>query len=160
MKFKLIFLLPLIFFLQVGGCSDDEDENNDGNIESFVTFQGETNTAVGGCNVQSDAGLDILCNYLANYQLNGLNYGIAISNDGICRTATFNLSNDFEGDGNALFVLQITDNGIPLETFVGVSGTIDLVDSGVSSSMRFQGTIISLDTGVEETIEGFVQCPL
>lgn len=161
MKIKFLLMIPLFIIMQVDGCdTDDEVNTNDGTENNFVTFQGTTNDPIGGCNIQSDAGLDISCNYLANYQLDGLNYGIAITNNGVCRTATFNMSNNFEETGDALFVLQITDNGVPIESFVGVSGTIDLVDSGANSSMSFEGSVISLNTGITEPIEGFIKCPL
>jgi len=161
MNLKILLMVPLFIIMQVDGCSsDDEGDVNDGTQDNYVNFQGTVNDPTGGCNVQSETGTDLLCNYLANYQLDGLNYGIAITHSGVCRSATFNMSNDFEEGGDALFVLQITDQGIPVETFVGSSGTVDLVDSGSNSSMSFNGTVVSLDTGVEEPIEGFIQCPL
>ncbi|NRA91985.1 MAG: hypothetical protein HRU26_04765 [Psychroserpens sp.] len=161
MKIKLLLMIPLMIFLQGGACSsDDDDGSDDGTNNNFILFQDVSSIPTGGCNIQSDAGLETLCNYLANYQIDGLNYGIAISHEGFCRTGTFNLGNDFQGEGNTSFILQITDQGIPVETFVGVSGTVDLSDSGASSSMSFEGIIVSLDTGVQESIEGFVHCPL
>ena len=153
-------MLPLFIILQGGGCSNDDDGGSDGTNNNFVTFQGVTNNANGGCNVQSDDGLDIFCVYSAFYQLDGLSYNIAISHEGVCRSATFNLVNDYDQPSNASFVLQIASEGVPVETFVGSSGTINLVDSGVSSSISFDGTIVSLNTGTSETISGYVKCPL
>ncbi|MEY8849762.1 hypothetical protein AB9K26_13165 [Psychroserpens sp. XS_ASV72] len=159
MKIKLLVLIPLAIFLQ-GGCSDDDDGGSDGTNNNYITFQGVTNDGNGGCNVQSDTGLDISCVYSVFYQLDGLSYGIAISHDGVCRSGTFNLSDGIDQSSDAFFVLQITSDGVPVETFVGSSGTVDLVDSGVSSSASFDGTVISLDTGVTESISGYVKCPL
>ncbi len=161
MKLKLLLLIPMLIFLQGGACSSDDDGgSDDNNPTNFIRFQGITNEGNGGCNVQADEGLDISCVYSLFYQLDGLSYAIAISHEGVCRSATFNLTDSLDQPSDAFFVLQITSEGVPVETFVGLSGSIDLVDTGVSSSATFEGTIVSLDTGVAEDISGFVKCPL
>jgi len=160
MNIKLLLLIPFFIILQVDGCSDDEDDTNSGTPDSYVMFQGETNDATGGCNQQVDTGLGVTCNYLGSYQLDGLTYGFGVTNMGFCSSGTYEMSNNFEEDGEASFFIQITADGVPVETFVGSSGSIDLVDSGANSSMSFNGTVVSLDTGVEEPIDGFVQCQL
>lgn len=154
-------MIPLFIVLQGGGCeSDDDGGSTDGTINNFITFLGVTNNANGGCNIQSDDGLDISCTYTGFYQLNGLSYTIAISHEGVCRTGTFNLRDDLDQPSNAYFILQVASDGVAIDTFLGFSGTVDLVDSGISSSMSFDGTVVNTETGEEEAISGFIQCPL
>lgn len=158
MKLKFLVLVPLLIVLQGGACSSDDDG---GSInDNYVTFLGITNEATGGCNVESQGGLDIICVYSGFYQLDGLSYGIGISHSGVCRTGTFNLRDDLDQPSDAFFVLQITDNGVVIDTYVGSSGTVDLSDSGTSTSMRFIGTVTNLETGEEEAIDGFMECPI
>lgn len=158
MKLKLLVLMPLLIVLQGGGCSSDDDG---GSInDNYVTFQGETTEATGGCNVESQGGLDISCVYSGFYQFDGLTYGIAVSHEGFCTTATFNLNDELGDPNDAFLVLQITDNGVVVETFVSVSGTVSLVDAGTVTSMRFEGTMMNLQTGEQESIEGFMECPI
>jgi len=153
-------MIPLYFFLQGGGCSSDDDGGNDGTNDNFITFLGVTNDANGGCNIQSDDGLDISCTYSAGYQFDGLSYTIAVSHEGICRTGTFNMRDNLDQPSNAYFFLQVASDGVGIENYFGFSGTVDLVDTGSSSNMRFSGTVVSSLSGEEEAIEGFLQCPL
>lgn len=155
-----IFMLPLLLFLQTGSCDDDEGTTTNNTPDNFVTFQGVTNDAFGGCNVDSDTAGEFICVYNGGYNLDGQGYGIAVSHTGVCRTATFNMSNDTEEDGDALFVLQITESGVVVETFVGASGTVNVFDSGINSSVEFDGTVVSLNTGLTETISGYIECGL
>ena len=150
MKIKLLLMIPLFIFLQGGGCSSDDDGANDGTADNYITFLGVTNDANGGCNIQSDDGLDISCTYTAFYQLDGLSYTIAISHEGECRTGTFNLRDDLDQPSNAYFILQIAEDGVPIETYLGFSGTVNLVDTGISSSVSFDGTVVNIDSGIEE----------
>ncbi|MEO1030692.1 MAG: hypothetical protein AAFX55_04770 [Bacteroidota bacterium] len=159
MKLKLLVLLPLFIVLQGGGCSSDDDDGGSIN-DSFVTFLGETTEATGGCNVESQGGLDTTCVYSGFYQLDGLTYGIAISHEGFCTSATFNLNDELDDSSDAFLVLQITDNGVVVETYVSTSGSADLVDAGTVTSMRFEGTMRNLETGAEEAIEGYIECPI
>ena len=152
-----LFMLPLALFLQTGSCDDDSD-GGDNTPSNFVTFQGETNSAFGGCNVESTSNDEFICVYNGGYNADGLGYGIAVSHLGLCRTATFNMSNEPTDSGEALFVLQITADGVVMETFVGSSGTVNVFDGGLSSSIEFDGTLVSLDTGATETISGFIAC--
>ncbi|WP_299364977.1 hypothetical protein [Winogradskyella sp.] len=160
MKLKLLVLIPLLIVLQGGGCSSDDDDGGGSINDNFVTFLGETTEATGGCNVESQGGLDITCVYSGFYQLDGLTYGIAVSHEGTCRSATFNLRDELNDSSDAFLVLQITDNGVVVETYVSISGSVDLVDAGTVSSMRFEGTMRNLATDEEETIEGFIECPI
>lgn len=161
MKIKLLLMIPLFIFLQGGGCSSDDDTiPNDGTSDNFITFLGITNDANGGCNIQSDDGLDISCTYSAFYQLDGLSYTIAVSHEGECRTGTFNLRDDLDQPSNAYFILQVASDGVAIDTYLGFSGTVDLVDTGISSSVSFEGTVVNTETGVEEAIVGFIQCPI
>jgi len=159
MKLNLLILLPLFIVLQGGGCSSDDDAS-DGANDNFINFLDTTNTGNGGCNIQSDDGLDVSCTYSAFYQRDGLSYTIAITHEGECRTATFNLRDNLDQPSNAYFVLQVASNGVAIDTYLGFSGTVDLVDTGTSSSVSFDGVVINTTTGEEEAIEGFVQCPL
>lgn len=158
MKFS-IFLLPLLFFLQAGSCGDDTEDDTSSNL-NFVVFLGETNEANGGCNVSSNPGSDPSCVYAGSYTSGGLGYAIAISHTGFCRTASFNLRDNLDQPSNAFFVIQETENGVGIETYVGTSGSISLVDDGIIRSMSFSGTVTSLETGSTETIEGFIECPI
>ncbi|WP_298904376.1 hypothetical protein [uncultured Psychroserpens sp.] len=158
MKIKLLMLLPLFILLQVGGCSDDDSADDTGN--NFINFLGTTNDGNGGCNVQSDDGLDVSCTYTAFYQRDGLSYTIAVTHNGECRTATFNMRDNLDQPSHAYFLLQVASNGVAIDNYLGFSGTVDLVDTGVSSSIRFNGTVVNTVTGEEEAIEGFVQCPI
>ena len=160
MKIKLLLMIPVFIFLQGGGCSDDDDSGTDGTNNNYITFLGVTNDANGGCNIQSDDGLDISCTYSAGYQLDGLSYTIAVSHEDLCRTGTFNMRDNLDQPSNAYFFLQVASDGVGIENYFGFSGTVELVDTGISSNMRFNGTVINSSTGVEELIEGFVQCPL
>lgn len=159
MKIKLLLMIPLFVFLQGGGCSSDDD-SSDGTVDNYITFLGVTNDANGGCNIQSDDGLDISCTYSAYYQLDGLSYTIAISHEGECRTGTFNLRDNLDQPSNVYFILQVAENGVATATYLGFSGTVNLVDTGISSSVSFDGTVINNITGDEEAIVGFVQCPI
>ncbi len=160
MKFKLLLMIPLFIVLQGGGCSDDDDGTTDGTSNNFITFLGVTNDASGGCNVQSDTGLDISCSYSGFYQLDGLSYTVTITHEGVCTTGTFNLRDNLDQPSHAYFILQVASNGVAVDTYLGFSGTVDLVDSGISSSMSFEGTVVHTVTGEEEAISGFIQCPL
>ncbi|WP_299222871.1 hypothetical protein [uncultured Psychroserpens sp.] len=159
MKIKLLLMMPLFIFLQGGGCSDDDDGSDNTNA-NFINFLDTTNDGNGGCNIQSDDGLDISCTYSAFYQRDGLSYTIAISHEGVCRSGTFNLRDNLDQPSNVYFILQVASNGVAVDTYLGFSGTVNLTDTGTSSSIRFNGTVINTDTGEEEPIEGFVQCPL
>ena len=160
MKLKLLLIIPLSILLQGGCSSDDDGGSTDGTSDNFITFLGTTNDANGGCNIQSEDGLDVSCTYSAGYQFDGLSYTIAVSHEGICRTGTFNMRDNRDQPSNAYFFLQVASEGVGIENYFGFSGTVDLVDTGVSSNMRFSGTVVSSLTGEEEAIEGFVQCPL
>ncbi|WP_299523280.1 hypothetical protein [Winogradskyella sp.] len=159
MKLKLLVLIPLLIVLQGGGCSSDDDGGGSIN-DSYVTFLGETTEATGGCNVESQGGLETICVYSGFYQLDGLTYGIAVSHEGFCISATFNLRDELNESSDAFLVLQITDNGVVVETYVSISGSVDLVDAGTATSMRFEGTMRNLQTGEEEPIEGYIECPI
>nr|WP_321234470.1 hypothetical protein [uncultured Psychroserpens sp.] len=159
MKIKLLILLPLFIFLQGGGCSSDDD-SSDGTNDNFINFLGTTNDGNGGCNIQSDDGLDVSCVYTAFYQRDGLSYTIAVTHTGECRTATFNMRDNLDQPSHAFFLLQVASNGVAIDNYLGFSGTVDVVDSGISSSIRFDGTVVNTVTGEEEAIEGFVQCAL
>lgn len=158
MKIKLLILLPLFIFLQGGGCSSDDENGTDGTNDNFINFSDTANDGNGGCNIQSDDGLDISCTYSAFYQRDGLSYTIAVTHNGECRTATFNMRDNLDQPSNAYFILQIASNGVAIDNYLGFSGTVNLVDTGISSSIRFDGTVVNTVTGVEEAIEGFVQC--
>lgn len=160
MKIKLLLMIPLFIILQGGGCSNDDDGGSDGTINNYINFLGTTNDGNGGCNIQSDDGLDISCTYSAFYQRDGLSYTIAVSHEGICRTGTFNMRDNLDQPSNAYFFLQVASDGVGIENYFGFSGTVELIDTGISSSIRFNGTVISSLSGEEEAIEGFVQCPI
>lgn len=157
MKLKLFIMLPLFIILQGGGCSSDDDS---GSInDNFVTFLGVTNEASGGCNIETTTG-DFFCSYTGGYLNDGLSYTISVSHTGLCSTSTYNLRDNLDSPSNALFFIQIASNGVATDTYIGHSGSIDLGDFGVSSSMDFSGTVIHTQTGEEETISGFMECPL
>lgn len=159
MKMNLLLMIPLFIILQGGGCSSDDD-GSDGTSDNFINFLGTTNDGNGGCNIQSDDGLDISCTYSAFYQRDGLSYTIAISHEGECRTGTFNLRDNLDQPSNAYFVLQVASNGVAIDTYLGFSGTVNLTDTGANSSVRFDGTVVNISSGEEKAIEGFVSCPL
>ena len=160
MKIKLLLMIPLFIILQGGGCSNDDDNGTDGTNNNFITFLGTTNDGNGGCNIQSDDGTYVSCTYSAFYQRDGLSYTIAINHEGVCRTGTFNLRDNLDQPSNVYFIMQVASNGVAIDTYLGFSGSVNLSDTGVSSSVRFEGTVVNISTGDEEEIEGFVQCPL
>lgn len=155
-----LFALPLVLFLQTGSCDDDSGDSGMSDSENFVTFLGETNDPFGGCNVESTSNDEFFCVYNGGYNADGVGYSIAVSHTGLCRTATFNMSNDTQAGGDALFVVQLTVEGIVTDTYVGNSGTVNVSDSGLNSSIEFEGTVINLETGVEEAISGYIACGL
>ena len=155
MKLSL-FILPLFFMLQLDTCSSDD--SSDGPVNnSFITFSGETNEAFGGCNVQSQNN-PIFCTYVGSTTLaNGNTIGISFSHSGICRTATFNFS-DVLDDGDAVVIVQIATDGVVTDTYIGLSGIVDLGDFGATSNMDFSGDVIHSETGEIESISGFIEC--
>lgn len=155
-----LFALPLLLFMQTGSCDDDSDTTSDDSSSNFVTFLGETNDAFGGCNVESTDDDLFICVYNGGYNANGQGFTIAVSHTGLCRTASFTLDSEATNDGEAQFIIQISESGVAVETFVGVSGTVNVSDSGVNSSIEFNGTVVSLTSGEEETISGFIECGL
>ena len=156
-----LFALPLLLFLQTGSCDDDEGgTTTDTTPDNFVTFQGETLEAFGGCNVESTDDDLFICVYSGGFRANGLGYAIGVSHLGLCRTATFNISDEPTDSGDASFVIQASMDGVAVESFIGVSGTVNVFDSGASSSIEFEGTVVSLESGEEETIAGFIACEL
>ena len=159
MKLILLFTLPLILFMQAGSCGDDTSD--DGFInDTFVTFLGTTNDANGGCNIESMSGTQSSCTYAGSYNLDGQGYAISVSHTGICRSATFQLRDNINQPSNALFIVQITEDGVAVETFTGFSGTVDLVDAGTITSMAFNGTVLNTETGDEQAISGYMECPI
>jgi hypothetical protein len=155
-----IFMIPVFLFLQSSGCSDDSSDDGGSINENFVEFAGVRYEASGGCNVESINGQDASCVYAGAFRSGGLGYAIAISHEGFCRSATFNLRDNLDQPSHAYFVMQITEDGVAIETFLGTSGTIDLTDSGNVSSIDFAGTITSVETGMTESIEGYLECPI
>ncbi len=158
MKLSLLFI-PFFIFLQTDSCGDDTVDDGGSINENFVEFLGVRNEAAGGCNIQS-MGNPQVCTYVGSYNNAGQGYTISISHTGDCRTATFNLRDNLNSPSNAQLFLQITENGVAIETYLGNSGTVNLGDFGSSSSMEFEGTVISSSTGEEETISGFMECVL
>ena len=156
-----IFLLPLLFFLQTGGCGDDDSVDDGGSInENFIEFLGTRNVASGGCNQGNPTSSNPTCAYGGGYSLDGLCYAIALSHTGFCRTASFNLRDNINQASNAFFIIQIAENGVATETFLGSTGWVDVFDSGTVTGFEFSGTVISTLTGEEETISGYMECPL
>jgi len=157
---SLIFMFPLIMFLQTGSCSDDTTTDDGGPLnDNYVSFLGETNEASGGCNVESSTG-DFFCTYAGGYTSSGESYTISISHMGLCRTASFAMRNNADEAGNALFILSIASSGVSTATYTGFSGTVNVTDSGTQTSMQFNGTVINVATGDEEAIEGYIACGL
>jgi len=155
-----IFLISLLVLLQMDSCGEDDSLDDGGSInENFVEFLGERNDANGGCNVESTTG-DFSCTYSGAYTDDGLGYAIAVTHEGLCRTATFNLRDNIDQSSNAFFILQVTENGVAIDTYLGSSGTIMVTDTGVVTSLEFSGTVVNTVTGEEEEIEGFMECPL
>jgi hypothetical protein len=152
MKLKL-FLIPFIIFLQVGGCEDDDSSSSSSG--STVTFMGETVSAQGGCNTQSTSGGFITCSYVGGFTVDGVSYGVSVSHTDVCRTATFNMT-DNTNDGNALFFISTSNSGGGF--FTGATGTVNVEDSGTNSSIRFDGTVTSSETGSSLAISGFIGC--
>jgi len=159
MKFSIAFIF-LAIFLQTGSCDDDSNDVGGSINENFVEFLGVRNEASGGCNEESIGSSESTCVYAGAYTNEGLGYAIAVSHEGLCRSATFNLRDNFDQSNNAFFVLQITEDGVAIETFLGFSGIVEVTDTGNISSLRFNGTVVSTLTGEEETIEGFLECPI
>lgn len=156
-----IFLFPLFFFLQTGSCSDDSDGDTGGPLtDNYVSFLGETNEASGGCNVESTSDAEFFCTYAGGYTSGGESYTISISHRGVCRTASFAMSDNANEAGRAQFILSIATSGVSTATYWGTSGTINVTDTGVQSSMEFNGTVLNVATGDEEVIEGFIACGL
>jgi len=154
-----VLLIPLFVFLQTGSCDDDSMDNITIN-ENFVEFLGVRNEASGGCNEESIGSSESTCVYAGAYSNGGLGYAIAVSHQGLCRSATFNIRDNFDQSSNAFFVVQITEDGVAIETFLGFSGIVEVTDTGNISSLDFNGTVVSTLTGEEETIRGFLECPI
>lgn len=158
MKFSL-FILPLFIFLQIGSCGEDDTSTDIGSInDSFITFLGETNEAFGGCNVQSQNN-PIFCTYNAHTTLaNGDTVAISISHSGVCRTATFNLSDNIDNDGDALVFVQIATNTVVTDTYIGNTGIVELGDFGLNSSMELVGDVRHTETGSILSIVAYIEC--
>lgn len=158
-----LLLFPLFFFLQTGSCSDDSDGTSDDTgflTDNFVSFLGETNEAAGGCNVESTSDAEFFCTYAGGYTSGGESFTIAVSHRGVCRTATFAMRDNANETGVAQFILSIATDGVSTATYYGVSGTVNVTDSGVQTSIEFNGTVLNVATGDEEPIEGFIACLL
>ncbi len=155
-----IFFLPLLFFLQTGGCEGDDSDDLGSINENFIEFLGTRNVAVGGCNQGGPTSSDPTCVYTGGYSLGGLSYTVAVSHTGFCRSASFNLRDNLDSDSNAFFIIQIAESGVATETFLGSTGWVEVFDAGTITGFEFNGTVISLLTGEEEDISGFMECPL
>ncbi len=156
-----IFLFPLFMLLQTGFCSDDSSGDDGGPLnDNFVSFLGEINEASGGCNVESTSDAEFFCTYAGGYTSGGESFTISISHRGVCRTATFALRDSANEAGSALFILSIATSGVSTATYYGLTGTINVTDTGVQSSIEFNGTVLNVATGDEEVIEGFIACGL
>lgn len=153
-----LFAIPFFLFLQTGSCDDDTTESNPSR-DNFITFLDATNQAFGGCNVETATG-DFFCTYTGGYMSGGLSYTVSISHSGLCRTATFNLSDNLDNPSDALVFMQISSSGVATETYIGSSGTVNLSDSGINSSMEFSGTVTNTETGEIEEISGYMECGL
>lgn len=155
----ILFILPLFIFLQVGSCGEDDSSDDGGSInDSFITFLGETNEALGGCNVQSQNN-PIFCTYSGHATLaNGDTVVISVSHSGVCRTATFNLSDNIDNNGDALVFVQIATNTVVTDTYLGSTGTVDLGDFGLNSSMDLDGEVTHTEDGTVLSISAFIEC--
>ncbi|MEP0262536.1 hypothetical protein [Dokdonia sp.] len=155
-----IAIISFFILLQTDSCSSDDSSDDGGFInENFVEFLGVRSDANGGCNIETTTG-NFSCTYAGAFTSGGLNYAIAVTHEGLCRTASFNLRDNLDQPSNAVFILQATSDGVAVETYFGNTGTINVTDSGTVTSLRFNGTVINTATGDEETIEGFVECIL
>ncbi len=152
----LFILIPVFLILQDSSCSSDDDGGSINN--NFITFLGTTNEASGGCNVQSQ-GLEIRCTYSGFYTLSGLSYTIGVTHNGPCTIGTFNLTDNLNSESNAFFILQVAEDGVAIETYYGISGSIELNDYGTGSNMEFSGTVYNTSTLDEFDISGFIECP-
>jgi len=160
MKLSLFFI-PFFIFLQTNGCSEDDSVTPDTTInENFIEFLGVRNVAAGGCNEESTSGTESICVYGGGYTNAGLTYAIAVSHQGLCRSATFNLRDNFDESGNSFFIIQVAENGVAIENYFGNTGTVRVTDTGNITSIEFSGTVVSSSTGIEETISGFMECGL
>ncbi|MEP2937466.1 MAG: hypothetical protein ABJM06_09030 [Gilvibacter sp.] len=156
-----ILLFPLFFFLQTGSCSDDSSGDDGGPLnDNFVSFLGETNEASGGCNVESTSDAEFFCTYAGGYTSGGESFTIAVSHRGVCRTATFAMGDNANESGTAQFILSIATSGVSSATYYGFTGTVNVTDTGIQSSIEFSGTVLNVATGDEEAIEGFIACAL
>ena len=148
-------------FMQAGSCGDDDSQDDGGSInENYVEFLGSRNDANGGCNVESITATESTCVYSGGYSRDGLSYTIVVSHTGLCRSATFGLRDNFDQPSNAFFVIQVAENGVATETYLGFSGSVNVTDTGNVTSMSFEGVVVSNSTGKEETIKGFLECPI
>lgn len=166
MKSKLllsIFCLCLCFYT----CDDSDSDSQSNN--SYVEYLGvryEDNLVTGGCNIQDLESELISCTYLGGFFAGDLNYTISIYHFGLCRSGTFNLlalgdldlEDEFSGD--AAFTMAASEDTVTVELFEGISGTIELVDDDINSSMRFSGEVQSLSTGAITEIEGYLECTI
>lgn len=155
-----IFLIPLLFFLQTGGCGGDDTSDDGGFVnENFIEFLGARNEASGGCNQGNPTSSNPTCVYGGGYQAGGLSYTIAVTHTGFCRNATFNLRDNLDQASNAFFIMQIADNGVAMENFFGSTGSVEVFDSGTITGLSFSGTVVSQTDGSVETISGYMECP-
>lgn len=158
----LMYIFSFLLLLQADSCGDDDSIDDGGGetlSENFVEFLGVRSEASGGCNIENTMG-EFSCTYAGAYTDSGLGYSIAVTHTGLCRTATFNLRNNLDQESNAAFIIQVTSNGVAVDTYLGSTGTVNVTDSGITSSLGFNGTVINTTTGEEETIVGFIECPL
>ena len=166
MRSKLCLMFSVIF-LMAFTCDDDDDSGNDDGSNNFIEYLGtryEGNSVVGGCNVEDLQSEIISCSYVGGFFGESFNYTVSIYHLGGCSTGTFNMLgyedldiNDF-ASGDAAFTMAVTEDTVTVELFEGISGTIELIDAGTSTSMRFSGEIQSLSTGAINEIEGYIQC--
>ena len=166
MRSKLCLMFSVIF-LMAFTCDDDDSGDNDDSNPNYVEYLGtryEGNIVTGGCNVENIQSEIINCTYVGGFFGDTMNYTFSVYHFETCRSGTFNmlgfgdLDIDDAFSGDAAFTMVATEDGVTVESFEGISGTIELVDSGVNSSVSFSGEIQSLTTGAITEIEGFVMC--